>query len=172
MHKITADEVFERTPRAHLWILRPNFEGRERAEMAPLLAIADDVADDVVRSLIVGGDWRSTLVGLVLAMSEGFSRFAPEALESLRTPKGIAITAAWAFLTLCCLEEEIHFDSLAAHTFDRATFDGEMGWAIDKAKYHSGNRPDDVSGIGPHYAQVFEDYLKLFRWWRSMSRRR
>jgi hypothetical protein len=49
-------------------------------------------------------------------------------------------------------------------TLDRAAFDGEVGWAIDKARHFAGVQPENVDGRGPNYGQVFEDQTKMYEW--------
>ena len=48
--------------------------------------------------------------------------------------------------------------------FDRRVFDGEIGWATDKAMHFAGLRTDDVSGRGPNYGQIFDDHIEVYGW--------
>jgi hypothetical protein len=51
-----------------------------------------------------------------------------------------------------------------SETFDRQVFDGEIGWATDKAMHFAGLRGEDVPGRGPNYGQVFEDHIEVYSW--------
>jgi hypothetical protein len=51
--------------------------------------------------------------------------------------------------------------------FDRSAFDGEVGWATDKAMHLAGLRADDVPGNGPNYGQIFTDHVEVYDWIRS-----
>lgn len=48
--------------------------------------------------------------------------------------------------------------------FDRTAFDGEVGWATDKAMHVAGLRKDDVPGRGPNYGQIFDDHVEVYSW--------
>lgn len=50
---------------------------------------------------------------------------------------------------------------------DRKIFDGDMGWALDKAAFHLGISKSDPSGASPYYGLSFEQHLNTFRWIRD-----
>jgi hypothetical protein len=51
-----------------------------------------------------------------------------------------------------------------ADMFDRTAFDGEVGWATDKAMHFAGLRAEDVPGRGPNYGQIFDDHVEVYSW--------
>ena len=53
---------------------------------------------------------------------------------------------------------------LFSEMFDRTAFDGEVGWATDKAMHFVGLRTEDVSGRGPNYDQDFSDHVEVYSW--------
>ena len=132
-----------------------------------MLAIAPEVPDNIVASLISTGGWREHVLGYVLAMAKTPSRFVGHVQASLGRPCGIAITPACAFLAVLARSGEFKIERLISDAFDRGAFDGEMGWAIDKAMFHAGLRLDDVGGRGPYYGQIFEDYVEVYDWVRA-----
>ena len=50
---------------------------------------------------------------------------------------------------------------------DRSAFDGELGWAVDKAKHLLGFSSPELAGRGPNYGQSFEDHLEVYNWMLS-----
>lgn len=48
--------------------------------------------------------------------------------------------------------------------FDRLVFDGEVGWATEKAMHVAGLRGEGVPGRGPNYGQIFDDHVQVYSW--------
>jgi hypothetical protein len=168
--RMTEDDVFNLTNGVYLHLVRPAMrDGIYRQKLLPMLSIAPEVSDNIVVSLISTGGWREHVIGYVLAMAKSPLRFVAHVQESLRRPCGIAITPGCAFLAVLARTGEFKMEHWFSNTFDRGAFDGEMGWAIDKAMFHAGLRPDDVGGRGPYYGQIFEDYVDLYDWVRTVS---
>jgi hypothetical protein len=165
---MTEDDVFKRTNGAYLCLIRPTMiDGSYRQELAAVVSLAPEVPDAIVASLISEGGWREHVLGFLLAMAKKPSSFVPHVQNSLRVPRGIALTPACAFLAVLARSGEFKMEHSFADELDRGLFDGEMGWAIDKAMFHAGLRPDDVGGRGPYYGQIFEDYVELYCWART-----
>jgi len=142
-------------------------EGIYRQELASVLSIAPEVPDDIIAALILGSGWRERVIGFALAMARTPANFVAHVKKSLKTPRGIAITPACAFLAVLARTGEFEMLLSFADDLDRTVFDGEMEWAIEKMMFHAGLCPDDVSGRGPYYGQVFEDYIEIFNWIRT-----
>ena len=52
--------------------------------------------------------------------------------------------------------------AVTSSVFDRQVFDGEIGWATDKAMHFAGLRDDDIAGCGPNYGQIFDDHIQVY----------
>jgi len=48
--------------------------------------------------------------------------------------------------------------------FNRSAFDGELGWATNKAMHLTGLRADDVPEPGPNHGQIFADHVEVYDW--------
>ncbi len=68
--------------------------------MAPIIALASSVRDELVTSMITGASWRERLLGLSIAMAKRPVAFIQAMLQSLRDPRGIAIVPACAALAV------------------------------------------------------------------------
>ncbi|MCI0642249.1 MAG: hypothetical protein L0Y72_04270 [Gemmataceae bacterium] len=158
-------EVFEQTKGAYLCLIHPRREGGQYPqEMNALIALAPSVSDQLVDSLLDGSSWRERLLGLCLAMAKRPAAFIELILQSLREPLGIAIVPACAVLGILARHGAFTMQPTFANEFDRAVFDGEIGWAADKAMYYAGLRTTNVDGNGPNYGQDFEDHVELYGW--------
>jgi hypothetical protein len=149
---MTTDEVFQSIGEAYLCLIRPTMQHNlYRQELAPIVAIASHVPDEIVASMITDGGWREHVVGFVIAMAKDPAKFASHVVASLKKPCGLAITPACAFLTTLARSGEFEMPSFTPEGFDLRAFDGEMGWAIHKARHHSGLCADDAGDRGPYY---------------------
>jgi hypothetical protein len=85
-------------------------------------------------------------------------------LQSLRYPRGIAIVPMCAALSVLSRRGIFTMPLSFSEMFDRAAFDGEVGWATDKAMQVAGIRTEDVPGRGPNQGQIFEDHVAVYSW--------
>jgi hypothetical protein len=162
---MSEDDIFSQTKGAYLCLIHPNRRDEiYRQEVAPIVALAPSVPDEVVGTLITGASWRERLLGLGLAMAKRPMVFIEPMLHSLRDPRGIAIVPACAALAVLARRDVFAMPQSFSEMFDRAAFDGEVGWATDKAMHFAGLRTEDVSGRGPNYGQVFDDHVEVYRW--------
>lgn len=162
---MTAADVFEQTGDAYLRLIHPNRSGDAyRQEIAPAIALAPDVPDGVVASMITGASWRERLLGLCLAMARRPAGFVEPMVHSLRVPKGIALVPACAALAVLARRGMFSMPPSFSLSFDRKVFDGELGWATDKAMHFAGLRADDPPGRGPNYGQIFDDHVQVYCW--------
>jgi hypothetical protein len=114
--------------------------------------------------MITGASWRERLLGVCLAMAKRPATFIEAMLQSLRDPRGIAIVPACAALAVLARRGIFTMAPSFPEMFDRAAFDGEVGWATDKAMHVAGLRAGDVPGRGPNYGQLFDDHVEVYSW--------
>jgi hypothetical protein len=122
------------------------------------------VPDELIVTMITGASWRERLLGLYIAMAKQPATFIEAILQSLRDPRGIAIVPACAALAVLARRGTFVMAPALAEMFDRTAFDGEVGWATDKAMHFAGLRADDVHGSGPNYGQTFDDHVEVCSW--------
>jgi hypothetical protein len=53
---------------------------------------------------------------------------------------------------------------LSTAEIDRSGFDGEVGWAIDKAMHFPGTESKEAHCRGPNHRQVFENPTERYEW--------
>ena len=90
------------------------------------------------------------------------SSFIDSMFQSLRDPRGLAIVPTCAALALLARRGVFVMQPSFAELFDRTPFDGEVGWAVDKAMRFAGLRPDDIQGHAPNDGQSFEAYVQFY----------
>jgi hypothetical protein len=158
-------DIFQQTGDAYLCFVHPLLEDDTcRKEMASVIALAPSVPDDVVTSMITGASWRERLLGTCLAMAKLPTSFVEPMLQSLRDPRGISIVPTCAALAVLARCGSFAMPQTFSEMFDRQVFDGEIGWATDKATYYAGLRADHFPGCGPNYGQIFEDHMQVYSW--------
>jgi hypothetical protein len=162
---MSEDEIFERTKDAYLCLIHPKRrDDAYRQEIEPVVALASSVPDELVATMITGVAWRERLLGLCLAMAKRPVTFVDAMLQSLHSPRGIAIVPACAALAVLARRGTFAMAESFPEMFDRTLFDGEVGWATDKAMHIAGLRTDDVPGRGPNYGQIFADHVEVYDW--------
>ncbi len=162
---MTANNIFEQTKRAYLCLIRPRCQDDAwRREIAPVVALAPSVPDELVATMITGGSWRERLLALCLAMARRPLRFTEAMLQSLRDPRGIAIVPVCAALTVLARRGTFAMPQSFSEMFNSSAFDGELGWATDKAMHLAGLRAEDVPGDGPNCGQIFADHIEVYDW--------
>jgi hypothetical protein len=162
---MSEDDIFEQTKDAYLCLIHPVRQGDAyRREIASVVALAPSVPDELVAAMITGASWRERLLGLCMAMAKRPASFIEPMLQSLRDPRGISIVPACAVLAVLARRGIYAMTKSFAEMFDRQVFDGEIGWATDKAMHFAGLRSDDVSGRGPNYGQIFDDHIQVYSW--------
>jgi hypothetical protein len=162
---MSEDDVFSKTGDTYLRLIHPVRRGEDfRQGFAPLMAFAASVPDSLVSAMIVGPSWRERLLGLSLAMAKSPTAFTDAIVRSLREVRGISIVPACAALAVLARRGLLDIGQSLAGDFDRAAFDGEVGWAIDKAMRFANGQSDGTNGRGPNYGQVFEDQIQLYEW--------
>ena len=129
-----------------------------------MVSLASSVPDELVASMITGASWRERLLGLCFATAKRPATFIEVILQSLRDPRGIAIVPACATLAVLARSGIFTMTQSFSGMFNRAAFDGEVGWSTDKAMHIAGLRVEDVPGRGPNYGQVFEDHVEVYSW--------
>jgi hypothetical protein len=162
---MTEDEVLTKTEGAYLCLIHPvRRDDTYRKEVAPVIALTPSVPDELVAALITGVSWRERLLGLCIATSKKSGAFVGAMVQSLQDPRGISIVPTCAALAVWARAGIFAMSASFGNGFDRAAFDGELGWAIDKAKHLAGLRAEDVPGRGPNYGQIFEDHVEVYSW--------
>jgi hypothetical protein len=162
---VTEQDIFEKTGQAYLCLINPVRQGDlRRAEIAPVVALAPSVPDGLVSAMVVGASWRERLLGLCLAMAKRPETFMDGMLRSLQDLRGISIVPTCAALAVLARRGVFDMARSFPGEFDRAAFDGEVGWAMDKALHLAGVRQESVPGRGPNYGQVFEDHVEVYEW--------
>jgi hypothetical protein len=157
------DDIFDQTKGAYLHLIHPIGQGgRLRPEIASVIELAPSVPDERIAAMIVGPSWRERLLGYCMAMSKRPDVFVEAMLQSLQDPRGISIVPAFAALAVMARRGAYGMPESFADMFDRAAFDGEVGWAADKAMYYVGLRSEDVPGSGPNSGQNFDDHVQVY----------
>ncbi len=124
---------------------------------------ADTTVEELRGMIREGRSWRERLVGLVTTVRRGGCGDLADLLHCLRDPHGISIVAACAAYVAVREKTGPCAASPFPKDLDRKAFDGELGWALDKACHHLGVGTPDPGGRGPNYGQVFEDHLETYR---------
>lgn len=114
--------------------------------------------------MITGPFWRERLLGICIAMAKDPASFVEPMLQSLRDPRGISIVPACAALAVLARRGIFGMTQTFSAMFDRQAFDGEIGWAADKAMHFAGLRGELVSERGPNYGQIFDDHIQVYSW--------
>jgi hypothetical protein len=162
---MSEQDIFEQTKSAYLCLIHPvRRDDTYRREIAPVVALAPSVPDELVAAMITGASWRERLLGLCMAMTKRRAAFSEAMLQSLRDSRGISIVPACAALAVLARRGVFTMAQSFAEMFDRSGFDGEVGWAADKAMHFAGLRADDVAGRGPNYGQIFDDHAEVYNW--------
>ena len=162
---MSEDDIFEQTKDAYLCLIHPKRSGDAyRQEIAPVIALAPSVSDKLIASMITAAGWRERLLGLCLAMAKRPAAFIESMEQSLRDPRSIAIVPVCAALAVLARRGTFTMPESFSEIFDRSAFDGEVGWATDKATHLAGLRTDDVPGRGPNYGQIFDDHVEVYDW--------
>ncbi|MDB6038176.1 MAG: hypothetical protein JWM99_2017 [Verrucomicrobiales bacterium] len=158
-------DIFKQTKDAYLCLIHPvRQDDAYRKEIASVVALAPSVPKEVVASMITGASWRERLPGICMAMAGRPASFVEPMLQSLRDTRGISIVPACAALAVLARQGIFAMTKTFSEMFDRQVFDGEIGWATDKAMHFAGFRADDVSGHGPNYGQIFDDHIQVYSW--------
>jgi len=164
------DYIFNHTKDAYLHLIRPTRLGDSyRQEIVAVIAFASDVPNELVSAMIAGSSWRERLLGLCMAMTKSSGVFVQPMLQSLRDPRGISIVPACAALAVLAKQGIYDMPATFTEMFDRNIFDGEIGWAADKAAQSTGLHEVNVQERGPNYGQIFEDHVDLYRWAKSRT---
>lgn len=162
---MSEDDVFNKTGDTYLRLIHPVWPDEDfRQAIGPLVAFAPSVPDEIVSAMIVGPSWRERLLGLSLAMAKGPTAFTDAMVRSLRDVRGISIVPTCAALAVLARRGLFDIGQSFGGAFDRAAFDGEVGWAIEKAMRFASAQPECTNGRGPNYGQVFEDQIQLYEW--------
>jgi len=165
---MSEEDIFNQTNGAYLCLIHPiRRDESYRQEIAPVLALASSVPDELVAAMITGVSWRERLLGLCIAMAKQPATFIGAMLQSLRDPRVIAIVPTCAALAVLARRGIFTMPQTFSEMLDRAAFDGEIGWAADKAMRVAGLRTEDVLGRGPNYGQIFEDHVEVYNWIRA-----
>lgn len=165
LQAMSETDIFRQTKDAYLCLIHPVRTGDAyRREIAPLVAVAPSVPDELVSAMIASSGWRERLVGICLAATKPSPTFAVALSQSLQDPRGVAIVPACASLAVLGRRGIFHMTNSFCGMVDRAAFDGEVGWAADKAMHFVGLRANAVSGLGPNYGQIFEDHVEVYNW--------
>lgn len=162
---MSEDDIFKQTQGAYLCLIHPvRRDDTYRRDIAPVIALARSVPDELVTAMIAGASWRERLLGLCMAMSKRSTVFTEAMMQSLRDLRGISIVPACAALAVLTRRGVFAMPRSFAEMFDRTAFDGEVGWATDKAMHFAGLRAEDVPGRGPNYGQIFDDHVEVYTW--------
>jgi len=145
---MTDDDIFDHTKGAYLCLIHPvRHDGTAARRLRPWCACT-------ISALRVGcvDDYRRVLArapsGVCMAMAAQPASFVEPMLQSLRDPRVISIVPACAALAVLARRGVFAMPQTFSEMFDRQVFDGEIGWATDKAMHFAGLRAGDVSGRG------------------------
>ncbi|MDB6028230.1 MAG: hypothetical protein JWM68_4453 [Verrucomicrobiales bacterium] len=162
---MTEEEIFHRIEDSYLYLVHPEIHDESfQKGIKTILSLAPLVSDDLIVSMITGASWGERLVGLCLGLTKQPQGWMEAIVKSLRDPRGIAIVPACATLAVLGREGSFKIESSFAEGFNRAAFDGEVGWAMDKARHHANSRAEAIDDLGPNYGQIFEKHLEVYQW--------
>src|ERR1051326_429167 len=168
---MSPDDIFDQTKAAYLCLIHPiRRHDIYRQEVAPVITLAPSCSDDLVAAMITGPYWRERLLGLCMAMAKQPARFIEPILQSLGDPRVISIVPACAALAVLARQNTFAMPHSFSEMFDRQAFDGEIGWATEKAMRFAGLRADDIPRRGPNYGQVFDDHIQVYSWIQARDR--
>lgn len=161
---MTEDDVIRKTKGAYLCLIHPISNGDDacRQEISSVIAIAHSVPDEVITSMITGASWRERLLGLCMAMAKRPEMFIEPMVQSLRDPRGVSIIPTCAALAILARRGIFVMPRSFGEMFDRNGFDGELGWAIDKALYFAGLSSDDAARSRPHHGKAFDEQIEFY----------
>lgn len=158
-------DIFDQTKGACLCLIHPSLTGDAyRREISPVIALAPAVPDPLVANLIKNAGWRERILGLCIGMVKHPVLVIEPILQSLKNPRGIAIVPAFAAHAVLARRGSFAMTQFSSDAFERTAFDGEVGWALDKAMHFAGLRHEDVLGRGPNYGQSFENHVEVYGW--------
>lgn len=90
--------------------------------------------------------------------------FVDHMFASLRDVRGISIVPACAALAVLGRRGLFDPSRLLEGEFDRAAFDGELGWALDVAARYAAGRWVGVDESGCSCGQVFSHQVEMYEW--------
>jgi hypothetical protein len=162
---VNESDIFERTKGAYLCLVHPSLPcDAYRQEISPVIALAPAMSDPLIVDLIKHAGWRERILGICIGMAKHPVTFIDPILQSLKNPRGIAIVPACAALAVLARRGSFAMTRSFSDAFERTAFDGEVGWAMDKAMHFAKLRSEDVQGRGPNYGQSFEDHVAVYDW--------
>lgn len=160
---MSEDDILRQTNDAYLSLVHPaQRDGEFQRKISSVVSLAPSVPDTLVAAMINGASWRERLLGICMGMAKRQKMFVEPMLQSLRDPRGISIVPTCAALAVLAQRSIFAMPLFFSEMFDRQIFDGEIGWATDKAMFFAGLRADDVSGRGPNYGQIFDDHIQVY----------
>jgi hypothetical protein len=158
-----ADTVFAAVP--YIYLLRPDVEREEiRAAGRSVRALAPVVPAATTRELLNGTSWRERLVGLAIGVIQGPGQFTGDIVDSLRSPRGLAIVPSAAALVLAARESGAADLPTEVATLNRSAFEGTVGWALDMARFLLGASDYNPGGTSPYYGIRIEEHLSFYEW--------
>jgi hypothetical protein len=159
------DDVFKQTGETYLRLIHPVRPDEDfREVLAPLVQLSSAAPEALVAAMIVGASWRERLLGISLALAKCPGRLTGSMIQSLRDLRGISIVPVCAAFAVLARRGLFDIAQLQGGAFDRAAFDGEVGWAVDQAVAFARGEAVLANRRGPNYGQVFEDQIQVFEW--------
>lgn len=163
---MTEEEIFKQTKGAYIGLLHPLDKNEEfGGYVKTLIALAPKVSNEVIQAMLAGSSWRERLLGNCMAMTREDvpESFVENMLQSLRDPRCLSVVPTCAALALLAQRGIFKMTPAFGTMFDRSVFNGELGWAVDKAMFFCGLRSEDVSGNAPNDGQTFEDHVRFYQ---------
>lgn len=159
------DDILRETGDIYLSLIHPVRPDEDfRKVIAPLVALAPSVRDELISAMIIGASWRERLLGLCFAMAKGPGAFSDVMVRSLRDLRGISIVPTCAALGILARRGLFDISKSFGGEFNRGAFDGEVGWAMDKAIDLANGKPVQGKERGPNYGQSFQDHIQFYEW--------
>lgn len=162
---MSENDIFNHTGETYLWLIHPvTAQDSYQSVIPALLVLAPVVHRDTVSRMIRGASWRERLIGLSLAMAKYPETFVTEMLDSLRDVRGISIVPTCAALAVLARRGLCDAKLLSDAPVDRSNFDGEVGWAIDRAVQWTQMQAVGNFERGPNFGQNFTHHVELYEW--------
>ncbi len=156
---INEKELLKKVSSKYLSLIHLSFQDNEVIE---LINISKLLNNKLIQSLIVENfSWRERLLGLFFACSKDVKIFYNPLIQSLQNVKGITIIPTFAVLAICINRGSLYNFSMVKDC-NRNSFDGEVGFAMDKMHYYTGLSATNLVRKGPNYGQDFEQHYKFY----------
>lgn len=161
---MTAQELAEATGDLYLALIRPRLDDADfQSSLDTLRAVRPSCDSALALQLIATRSWRDRLLGFALAALLKDHSLSEGVTDVFAHPTGISIVPAGAYLVAHYETSPHAFPAIDFTRFDRDSFDGEVGWTVDRVQQAIAGNRLCWNELAPNYGQNMGDHVKLFR---------